>query len=225
MRYPFIAIEGVDGTGKTTLRKSLFQLLDSAYSATPLAVLTINFLDDRVAAAIVAGKYQPTADNRAAFESALRADKRRTTAGVIEPSLPVRPVIADRWLATDLTFFAVKHGIAPAESYGRLADDEVACPDLTLVLELGTEFSMARASGRPGESTRADWDVLDVQTRLAAAYADIMTAAPDLPALGRQVVRLDASRSRAELLYDAWSAIVAHTTLDWPDQLPRAAGR
>lgn len=54
--YPFIAIEGQDGVGKTTLRKSLFQLLGNAYDRIPLSVLTVNYVDYRVARALIEGK-------------------------------------------------------------------------------------------------------------------------------------------------------------------------
>src|SRR5262245_41432409 len=101
-RYPFIVVEGLDGTGKTTLRKGLFRLFEGLFCITPLAVLTTNFLNAAVSLDLVEGKYQPTPENRDRYLAALTADKQATADRLIAPSLPTRPVIADRWLLSEL---------------------------------------------------------------------------------------------------------------------------
>jgi dTMP kinase len=100
-RFPFIVVEGLDGTGKTTLRKGLFRLFEGLYRITPLAVLTTNFLDASAAADLVEGKYRPTTTNRDRYLAALAADKHATATRLIGTSLPSRPVIADRWLLSE----------------------------------------------------------------------------------------------------------------------------
>ncbi|MFI5690025.1 dTMP kinase [Streptomyces sp. NPDC051636] len=205
-RYPFIVVEGLDGTGKTTLRKGLFRLWEGLYGVTPLCVLTTNFLAPYQAGAIVSGKYQPDAANRDSYLSAIAADKQATLERLVLPHRPVRPVIADRWLLSELAFFAVKHAMKVSETYGALATRLTVAPDLTLVLDLETDASMSRAQGRQGDAVRADWDVHDVQSRVRETYEAVVTKPYEFPLLG-DVVRLDASRPRSEVLLAAWDVL------------------
>ncbi|MGW0467537.1 dTMP kinase [Streptomyces sp. NPDC003027] len=205
-RHPFIVIEGLDGTGKTTLRKGLFRLWEGLYGVTPLCLLTTNFLAPDHAAAIVTGKYQPNAGNRDAYLSAIAADKRATLDRLVLPQRPTRPVIADRWLLSELAFFAVKHGMRASETYEALAAQLTVAPDITLVLDLETDASMSRAQARQGDAVRADWDVRDVQIRVRDTYEAVVTKPDEFPLLG-DVVRLDARRPRSEVLLAAWDVL------------------
>jgi dTMP kinase len=200
-RYPFVVIEGLDGTGK-----GLFRLMEGLYRLTPLAVLTTNFLDAGVAFDLVDGKYRPTAENQPHYLAALAADKRATSSRLISPSLAVRPVIADRWLLSELAFFAVKHDMSPAATYAALTSPETAIPDLTFVLDIEPEIAMQRAASRSGDATRADWDVLGIQSKVRAVYHGVIGSPAVFPALG-DIVLLDASHDRATLLHTAWQAL------------------
>ncbi|MFQ6196978.1 dTMP kinase [Streptomyces sp. NPDC000405] len=200
-------VEGLDGSGKTTLRKGLFRLFENLYGITPLAVLTTNWLAPQAAADLVEGKYRPAPGNRDRYLAALRADKEASVRRLIAPSLSARPVIADRWLISELAFFAVKHGQPPKETYAQLADAIDVPPSLTIVLETATEQSMARAAGRTGgDDVRKDWDVLDVQARVRDTIAEILSSPSAFPKIG-PTVRIDASQDRAAVLRDAWDAL------------------
>jgi dTMP kinase len=206
--FPFIVVEGLDGTGKTTARKGLFRLLEGVYGVTPLAVLTANFLAPEAAGAIVAGKYAPSAQNRDAYLAALIADKRASLAELIEPALTVRPVIADRWLLSEMGFFAVKHHRPPEETYQALAGALGRAPDVTLVLSAPASTSMGRATGRTGgDSVREDWDTASVQEPLKALYDAVLDRPGAYPGLGT-VVRIDSARSRAGVLASCWTALL-----------------
>ncbi|MGW2695692.1 dTMP kinase [Streptomyces sp. NPDC001296] len=205
-RYPFIVVEGLDGTGKTTLRKGLFRLFEGLFQLTPLAVLTTNFLDAGVALDLVEGKYQPTADNQDRYLAALIADKQATADRLIVPALPARPVIADRWLLSELAFFAVKHDRTPKETYTRLTEQLDLVPDLTLVLDITPEAAMERAADRSGDATRPDWDVLEIQAKVRQVYQSVTGEPVAFPALG-PVVRINAAQDRASVLHTAWQAL------------------
>lgn len=208
-RFPFIVIEGLDGTGKTTVRKGLFRLWEGLYGVTPLCVLTSNFLAPDAAADIVEGKYQPSADNRDRYLQALVADKAATLARLVRPALTHRPVISDRWLVSELAFFAVKHDMKPSDTYERLAAGITQPVDLTLVLDLDPRDSLQRAHGRHGDATRADWDVLDVQARVRQVYTEIVSEPTAYPLLGA-VAHIDASASPGAVLDQVWQALIAH---------------
>ncbi len=205
-RYPFIAIEGLDGTGKTTLRKGLFRLWQGLCDVTPLCLLTTNFLSSEHAGQIVEGKYRPSAENSAPYLSAIVADKKATLQRLVRPQRRARPVIADRWLLSELAFFAVKHGARAQDTYKALADGLAEGPDATLVLELPPADSMQRAKGRAGDAVREDWDVHHVQSAVHEVYADVTGSPRSFPLLGT-VVRLDAGGTPAEVLDAAWTAL------------------
>lgn len=216
-RFPFIVVEGLDGTGKTTLRKGLFRLFEGLYQVPALAVLTTNFLAADVARDLVDGKYRPAPENRDRYLAALAADKRATAASLIAPALAVRPVIADRWLLSEMAFFAVKHDQPPKDTYTSLTGGLIVVPDLTLVLDITPEQAMKRAAARPGDATRPDWDVLAVQARVREVYTAVTDAPGAFPALGR-VVWIDAAQDRAHILFTAWQA------LEQRGLLPRLGG-
>ncbi|MEU8571208.1 thymidylate kinase [Streptomyces pathocidini] len=188
-----------------SLLAALFPSPEDRFVA-PLCVLTTNFLAPKQAAAIVSGKYQPDAANRDSYLSAIAADKQATLERLALPQRPVRPVIADRWLLSELAFFSVKHGMKVSETYEALATQLAAAPDLTLVLDLETDTSMSRAQARRGDAVRADWDVHDVQSRVRESYEAVVTKPYEFPLLG-DVVRLDARRPRSEVLLAAWDVL------------------
>ncbi|WP_223184366.1 thymidylate kinase [Streptomyces sp. CBMA152] len=206
MRYPFIAVEGLDGTGKTTLRKGMFRLWEGLYGVTPLCVLTTNFLAPDVATDIVSGKYQPSSENRDAYLAAIGTDKRAALERLVLPQQTARPVIADRWLLSELAFFAVRHDMKPTETYRRLSAAVTCAPDLTFVLDLHPSESLRRAHARPGDAVRPDWDVQNVQNRVRDVYDAVATQPDAYPLLG-EVVRLDSARSRSALLLAAWDVM------------------
>ncbi|MFI0219896.1 dTMP kinase [Streptomyces lydicus] len=208
-RYPFIAIEGLDGTGKTTLRKGLFRLFQGLAGTTPLPVLTTNYLVPEFAGDLIRGKYHPDETNRDTYLRALGADKKATTTRLVLPSLPHRPVIVDRWLLSEMAFFSVKHGQAPGTTYAALADACPLSPDLTLILDIEPEAALRRTAVREGDSTRADWDSLDVQTRIRRIYQDTATKADLYPQLGPITV-INADTDRADILHQAWTALDEH---------------
>lgn len=202
-RYPFLAVEGLDGTGKTTLRKGLFRLFEGLYTVTPLAVLTTNYLAADAVPDLVEGKYRPTEENADRYLAALAADKQATAAQLVQPSLPLRPVIADRWLLSELAFFAVKHDRTPGDTYAALAGTIPVVPDLTLVLDLDPDVTLERAGARSGDATRDNWDVPEIQSRVHEIYQNVSRQPEAFPALG-PMAALDAAQDRAHVLHTAW---------------------
>ncbi len=214
-RYPYIVIEGLDGTGKTTLRRGLFRLFQGLYQVTPLAILTTNFTAPSTAEDLVDGKYRPTPANRDRYLAALAADKHATATRLILPSLPQRPVIADRWLLSEIAFFSVKHDQDPKITHDRLSAESALVPDLTLVLTLDEEAAMERAQARAGDATRPDWDVLEIQRRVRETYQHVSATTDAFPGLGPVAV-LDAGEERAHVLLTAWNALLDRGLLPEP---------
>jgi len=201
--YPFVVIEGLDGTGKTTLRKSLFRLWHGLYRVTPLCLLTTNYLETGAGSALIDGKYAPTPTNADAYLDALAEDKRASVERLIRPTLAFRPVIADRWLLSEMTFFALKHGREPKDTYEALAGHINIPADVTFVLEADLNQSMSRTGARQGDSVRDDWDEAGIQQTVKSIYEHVATTADQYPLLGR-IIRLDGGLDRASVLRQAW---------------------
>ncbi len=207
-KFPFIVIEGLDGTGKTTLRKNLYRLFDGIYDVTPLCLLTTNFLDPSAASDIVDGKYNPGPGNAATYMAALRRDKAASVTRLIAPALAERPVIADRWILSEMAFFAVKHGSMPTETYHGLAPAITIPADITFIIDVSTEVAMERASSRLGDAVRADWDVLKIQTSVQQVYTAILETPADYHLLG-QIAFLDGNGTSSSVLDSAWSHLLS----------------
>lgn len=205
-RFPLIVLEGGDGSGKTTLRKGLFRLIETLYGVTPLSILTTNFLDPSAAGDLVEGKYRPSEENRDRYLAALCADKRATVERLILPTLPCRPVIADRWIVSELAFFAVKHAVPPERTYTALAPAVRVKANVTLLLETPAEAAVARAAHRADDAARPDWDTVPVQEHVRAVHQEI-TARPEAFDLLGPLVRIDATADRPTVLAAAWDAL------------------
>src|SRR5262245_57136223 len=97
-RCPFIIIQGLDGSGRPTLRKSLFRLWQHLTGITTLSLLTPNYLNPDVAADLIEGKYNPSDSNAERYLRAIGVDKNETLNRLVRPVLHHRPVLSDRWL-------------------------------------------------------------------------------------------------------------------------------
>jgi dTMP kinase len=204
----FLVLEGIDGSGKTSLRKALFRLIARITGCTPLALPTTNYLDPAVATTLVRGKYAPQVIYLDAYLNALNRDNRLSFEQLIAPALSSRWVIADRWLFSEVVFMDLKYGLNPRESYERLSTGLTRGADLTLLLDADPTVTVERTAQRRGDSTRKDWDILPVQQRAREVFAGFVDEAQHYPLMGK-LARLDASASRADLLLRAWHEVEA----------------
>lgn len=205
-RFPFVAVEGLDGSGKTLLRKGLFRLWESLYQVTPLCILTTNLVDPALVEDLVVGKFRSGEADGERYAAALRADKRASLELLVRPHLRRRPVVADRWLLSDIAFLVVRQGLSVADAYRILAPGLSMAPDVMVLLDLPVQVAAERAGARLDFAARADWDNRAVQERVDGVYRQVAASAGSFSLLG-EVVRLDAQAAPAELLYATWQAL------------------
>ena len=145
MRGRFIALEGGEGSGKSTQAKRLATALG--------AVATFEPGDTALGAAIRAVLLDPatgTLDDRA--EALLMAaDRAQHVAQVIRPALDAgRHVVCDRYTASSIAYQGYGRGLAServAELSAWATGDLV--PDLTVLLDVPAEVAAARVSTTP----------------------------------------------------------------------------
>ncbi len=168
MRGRFIALEGGEGSGKSTQTKLLAASLD--------AVATFEPGDTELGAAIRSVLLDPATsglDDRA--EALLMAaDRAQHVRQVIRPALEQgRHVVCDRYFGSSIAYQGYGRGLPPdrvaALSMWATAD---LVPDLTVLLDVTEDIAMSRISATPDRFEGAGRDfhrrVLDGYLALAA---------------------------------------------------------
>ncbi len=149
MRAPFISLDGLDGTGKSTqcrlladwLRGKGYQVVECADpGGTAIGDVLRDLLLDR--------RREMALPCEALLFMASRA---QLTAEVIRPALQTgQTVVADRYLLANVVYQGHAGGLDPEQLWdiGRLATGGLE-PDLTIVLDLPPEQAQVRRTGVP----------------------------------------------------------------------------
>ncbi|HTN81682.1 MAG TPA: dTMP kinase [Acidimicrobiales bacterium] len=145
MRGRFIALEGGEGSGKSTQAKLLATALD--------AVATFEPGDTSLGAAIRAVLLDPATGALEDRAEALlmAADRAQHVAQVIRPALDAgRHVVCDRYTASSIAYQGYGRGLAP-ERVAELSAWATGglVPDLTVLLDVSAEVAASRLSTTP----------------------------------------------------------------------------
>ena len=189
MRGKFIVLEGIDGSGKTTLAHTISDAVGGAE-------LTFEPTSGPIGSALRSGAY---GDIPPAAEALLFAADRAVHTRQIEEILDSgRWVICDRYLGSTVAY--------QSASFGESADwdwllgmqkKSVITPDLTILLDIDPEVSGGRVDSR-GEQ-KSKFERLEFQRRVRDNYLRI--------AKERGFSVLDASKSPEDLCSEAMKLI------------------
>lgn len=204
-----ITIEGLDGTGKTTLSTAL----GDALSARGLPVTRLRepggvVLSERIRSLVADPDAVIAPHAEALLFAAARA---QLCAERLEPLLAEgRWVLLDRFVDSSLAYQGGGRELG-VEAIARINAFATAgrTPDRTLLMRLDRATGRARLTGRGEASDRMEREPDAFFARVEAAYDALATADP------QRIRVLDASRSREDVLAAAIAAIA--------DLLPRAA--
>jgi len=195
-RFPFVVLEGGDGSGKTSIRQRIFRRLrDSGTVA--LSTITTSWLLPDATELITKAKYAGMQFAPERIVAAYVMDKEEFTRQQLLKQLPSRPCIVDRFILSDIANNEVIFGIggeAMIEAYRR---SEVLEPDVIIWLDTPPEIAMDRLSKRSGRQ-RHPWEHLQQQRGLYAAFENLLRENP--LQLQSRVVRLDNAGSVASTL-------------------------
>jgi dTMP kinase len=160
----FIAVDGIDGSGKTTLVGRLIELLRPLDPVATKEPTNDSEWGRRLRASAVSGRL-PKATEIDYFHR----DRLHHLETVVRPALSAgRPVVTDRYVDSTLAFQA--DDLADAEHlYSRFAG-ELLTPDITFILDCPVETGLGRiARGRDGHSTFETNEFLDRARRIYAS--------------------------------------------------------
>ena len=196
----FVALEGPEGAGKTTLAAALRERLRQAGhdpvlvrepGGTPAA--------EALRRELLEADRSWTPERELLYLATARAD---LVGQIIRPALAAgRVVVSDRYDLSTLAYQAAGRGLPlPMVSWINTAATGGLQPDLTLILDLPSEIGTARQLAAGKRRDRLDREPLEFHQRVAARYREEN---------GPGVVHLDATAPPGELAARAWAALVA----------------
>jgi len=175
-RNPFIALDGLDGTGKSTQCRLLAQWLrEHGMEVKECADPGGTAVGDVVRQLLLDHRQEMTLPCEAFLFMASRA---QLTAEVIRPALAAgRAVVCDRYLLANVVYQGHAGGLDPELLWeiGRLSTGGLE-PDLTLVLDLPPEAALARRD-RPAD--RMESRDADYQRRVREGFLSEARRRPD----------------------------------------------
>ena len=167
MRGKFIVLEGIDGSGKTTLAHRISEAVGGAE-------LTFEPTSGPIGSALRSGSFgeMPPAAEALLF-AADRAIHTESIRGILDSG---KWVVCDRYLGSTVAYQSASFGDgADWEWLLSMQSKSVITPDMTVLLDIDPEVSMARVSSRGEQLSR--FEKLDFLKKVRSAYlrlADIL---------------------------------------------------
>ena len=212
MAGKFITLEGVDGSGKSTLMQGLNQHLHNR--GVELLILRepgSTALGEQLRPILKQSVDQPlTPETEMLLFFAARM---QLCAECIEPALSAGHwVLSDRYL--DSTYaYQVAAGGASGELFERIVQGlGLPLPDLTLLLDMDPSASLARADHRPVEFASADDDF---ETRGKNFLIDVRRGYLDLAERHPERIKVLAANQPPELVQAEASALLDSLLQEW----------
>lgn len=205
----FLTFEGMDGSGKTTqLRRLAARLRAQGRDVVETAEPGGTAIGRKIRQILLDAANQelrPTAELLLYF-----ASRAQNVDEVILPALARGGVVlADRFTDSSLVYQGCGRGLG---TEAVLALDRVACrglkPDLTLLIDIDVETSLARAHTRnaaePAGETRMDEQSLEFHRKVYDAYQALAAREPE------RIRRVDGRRPIEEIERAVWKIVSAY---------------
>lgn len=168
MRYKFIALEGIDGSGKTSVKQMLFSLFTEK-NKQPLSILPTSWLDPWATNVIVSAKYQGILYPKEIITEAYIRDKKLLYSHLVEPHLKYRPVISDRYLLSDFVYHKELYGIEPLITSQKYKENAVKEPDLLIFIDTDPEKAFDRIIKRNPNAIN-NWENPKMLSKLQSTF-------------------------------------------------------
>ena len=172
----FIAVEGADGTGKSTQARLLADRLGALFTREPGGTE----LGERIRDLVLDPAGQAPVDRAEALLMA--AARAQHVDQVVVPALAAgRDVVSDRYVASSIAYQGMGRGLGagPVAEVNRFATGGLA-PEVVVLIEVDAPVAGGRlGDDRGGELDRIEGAGDDLQAVVASAYRDLAAADPD----------------------------------------------
>lgn len=203
-RSLFVAIEGGDGAGKTSLRKQLYNLLRKQ-GKDVLSLQGRCFLDPRSAEILTKARFHDAAYTKSEILNAHIVDRELLSKRIIRPHLSRRHVLCDRYLISDIVYQSVLWQIDPWLTWRGYAASTVLRPDLIVYVDTPPEVASERLARRAVGEMRW-WERLAVQREVHVLFSRVLFD-DDFPKLA-PTMRVDNAGSSGEAFAAAANAVI-----------------
>ncbi|MFE9287978.1 nucleoside/nucleotide kinase family protein [Streptomyces olivaceus] len=185
--HPFIAIEGTDGSGKSTLRNLLHDGLNRDGQRC-FMVGQHSWLDVDAGRVILAARTQQHGIGRAELMRAYARDKHLHLTRNIQPALATVAVLADRYIYSDAVYHQVLYGIPAEETLAHHRSIGTVQPDVVVFVDTAPSLASDRTVTR-GMNLRPH-ETPETIRALHQGYVDLFSGnrlGPD----GPEILRVD----------------------------------
>lgn len=193
-RAPFLSLDGIDGTGKSTQCRLLANWLGAAGIRTTVCADPGGTpVGDQLRQILLASRAELTDRAEALLFMASRAE---LATKVIGPALEAgHVVLSDRFVAANVAYQGHGHGLAPDELWavGRFSTGGLL-PDLTVILDLPVEQAVKRRSRSADRMESRGLEYLQRVRQGFLTEADrqpdrfvVLDAAADIPSVQHQL--------------------------------------
>ncbi len=180
MRKVFLALEGGDGSGKSTIRKYIFRVLWENNQEC-MTVGQHSWCEPKYAEVIANIRNGRKMYSPEVISYAYLKDKQVHYNRTIAPQLMKRHVIADRYIYSDITYHEVLWGIEMHKTYERHIIHGTVQPDFIIFINTDPEVAVRRIKKR--ESSYRWWEKEDILRRIHEKYIEFFfkNPLPNLP--------------------------------------------
>ncbi|MBD1373408.1 deoxynucleoside kinase [Hazenella sp. IB182357] len=168
----FIALEGIDGSGKTSVKQQLYRLF-SEKGKEPLTVIPQSWRDALSTQVIVSAKYDGINYPKDIITRAYVKDKELLYREMICPHLSYRSVISDRYILSDLVYHQQLYGISPVDTFEAYKNSGLVFPDYLIFIKTDPLEAYQRILNRNPNAIHK-WERPEILTDLYQTFLECL---------------------------------------------------
>jgi thymidylate kinase len=147
MKYPFLVLEGCDGSGKTTLREALARYLISR--GMPVATIgQHSWLDLEASRTIIDVRERRRSVSPEMIAKSYFVDKRMHALHNVSPQLKRSTVLADRWIFSDAVYQEALYGMSARTIMEDHITSKTLLPDVCIWVDVPSAVAYSRVVKR-----------------------------------------------------------------------------